>query len=633
MCGIFGVIDFGDSRDKVPIFRDLLLQSCRRGTDASGVGVFFERKTVLFKRTGSGKKMVALPEFKEVLWQKAKKARILIGQTRLATDGSPKNTLNNQPIKVGKTYLVHNGIIINARELAKEYSLTQDESDTRILARILDKESKTLGSMREAVIKLSSKIAGTMNLIVVTRGKTGLRVNVVSNNGSLYIGKKNREIFFASEKIFLERVASKNNLNLEIEQLGSRDGMEIFMDESTVRYKIEEPRISVERTRLVEVNKKLKLHDLDKDIRTIKRCVKCLLPVTTPNISFDKHGLCNYCLEHKKIKYGTKGNLETLVSKYRNKDKKIDCIIAFSGGRDSAYGLHYLVKELGMHPVAVTFDWGMISNIGRRNQAKLLGKLGVEQIIVSADLIKVRQDIKKNLLAWLRKPDLGMVPLLMQADKVTEYYVDKIRKELGVDLVFFCRGNELEREEFKAGYCGVKNADPGGVIHNYSVADKLRLLGYYLKQFLLNPYYLNSSLLSSMLGYFVTYVVPHNYIYLWHYIEWEEKKILKVLFEEYAWEDDGETGITWRIDDGSPAFYNYLYGQIQGFTENDSFRSNQIREGLLTREAAFEIVKKENRPRYSALQWYFDTIGVDGDMVLSTIDKVEKRYKSDKIKK
>jgi hypothetical protein len=129
-----------------------------------------------------------------------------------------------------------------------------------------------------------------------------------------------------------------------------------------------------------------------------------------------------------------------------------------------------------------------------------------------------------------------------------------------------------------------------------------------------------------MLGYLVTYVVPHDYTYLWHYIKWEENKIIKTLIDEYGWEDDGETGTTWRIDDGSPAFYNYLYRQIQGFTENDSFRSNQIREGLLTRDEAVKIVERENKPRYAALQWYFDTIGVDGDKVLSIIDGVEKKY-------
>lgn len=631
MCGIFGIIDFNDNCKKEIILKDLLLESSRRGKDATGVSVFGGENSYLIKKQGNAKKLINSTEYKSRVLPLIDRSKMLIGQCRLATDGSPKLSLNNQPMREGEIFLVHNGIIINARDLSKKYKLRLRQSDSRILTKVLEIESRKLKSMSRALIKVSGEIAGTLNLIVVERRNKRLTFNAVSNNGSLYVGKTKKWLLFASERIFLERVARKNNFEIKIDQIKAGTGMEVCSNTITIKYNIKKSLISKERAKITIVSKEITKHNLDKGIEKIKRCVKCLLPINTPNIIFDSNGVCNYCREYKKIKYGSDNKLRELVKKYRNKKGEADCIIAFSGGRDSAYGLHYLVEELGMHPVAVTFDWGMISNIGRRNQARMLGKLGIEQIIISADLKKVRSDIKKNLMAWLRKPDLGMVPLLMQADKVTEYYVDKVKKELGLELVFFCRGNELEREEFKAGYCGVKNADPGGVIHNYSLADKLRLLRYYIKQFISNPYYLNSSLFSSMLGYLVTYVVPHNYIYLWHYIRWEEKKIIKTLFDEYAWEDDAETGITWRIDDGSPAFYNYLYGQIQGFTENDSFRSNQIREGLLSRKQALEIVSRENKPRYSAIQWYMSMIGVNGDRVLSTIDKVEKRYKSDKI--
>lgn len=633
MCGIFGIIEFGKNTKKETILKNLMSESCRRGTDAAGVGVFNSQKGVIIKNEGCGKRLLDSDEFKIKVVPLISESNVIIGQTRLATNGSPKIYTNNQPIQIKNLTLVHNGIIINARELSKKYKISEKQSDSEVLAMILQKESARLGSVQKALVKVSGEIAGTMNVIVVSKNKESLMVNAATNNGSLYVGIQEKLVVFASEEIFIRRVAEKNGLDIKILKIKIKTGLEIDERGKKIDFLLNDSKVSHERTILTEPTFGLIKHSLDKNISKIKRCKKCLLPLNTPNINFDKYGVCNYCRDYKKIKYGRGLELKKLVSKYKSGDGKADCIIAFSGGRDSAYGLHFLVKELGMHPVAVTFDWGMLSDIGRRNQARLLGKLGIEHIIVSADLVKVRNDIKNNLEAWLKKPDLGMVPILMQADKVTEYYVDKIKKELGLELVFFCRGNELEREEFKAGYCGVKNADPGGVIHNYSITDKLRLLIYYIKQFIVNPYYLNSSLLSSMLGYLVTYVVPHNYIYLWHYIKWEENKIIKTLFEEYGWEDDGETGITWRIDDGSPAFYNYLYGQIQGFTENDSFRSNQIREGILTRNEALKIVKRENMPRYAALQWYFDTVGIDGNKVLSIIDGVEKRYKSDKIGK
>jgi glutamine---fructose-6-phosphate transaminase (isomerizing) len=631
MCGIFGIVDFRKNRNKERILRDMVNESCRRGTDAAGVGIFGFGKGIIIKKEGSGKKLLESDEFIKTIVPLVYESKVIIGQTRLATNGSPKLFINNQPFGDNKFCLVHNGIIVNAGELAKKYKIFKKQSDSKILYEIIKKESQRLGSTREAIVKISGEMAGTMNIVIVSKDKNKIMINTATNNGSLYIGVGEKMMILASEEIFLKRVAVKNNLDIKIIKIKAKTGMEIDERGNKINYLLNESKVSKERTILTKPTIDLMRHSLNKNIEKIKRCNKCLLPLNTPNIKFDNQGVCNLCQEHKKINYGSELELKKIVLKYK-KINKPDCIIAFSGGRDSAYGLHYLVKKLGMHPVAVTFDWGMLSDIGRRNQARLLGKLGIEHIIVSADLVKVRKDIKNNLEAWLKKPDLGMVPILMQADKVTEYYVDKIKKELGLELVFFCRGNELEREEFKAGYCGVKNADPGGVIHNYALVDKWRLLWYYIRQFIRNPSYLNSSLISSMFGYLVTYVVPHNYVYLWHYIKWEEKKIIKTLFDEYGWEDDGENGITWRIDDGSPAFYNYLYGQIQGFTENDSFRSNQIREGIMTREEAIKIVERENMPRYAALQWYFDTIGIDGDRVLSIIDKVEKRYKSDKIK-
>ena len=371
----------------------------------------------------------------------------------------------------------------------------------------------------------------------------------------------------------------------------------------------------------------LRRHDFNyQKINQLQRCSNCILPITTPNINFDQQGVCNYCREHQPIKYRGAAALRKIVAKYRSKDGLPDCLIGFSGGRDSSYGLHFLKKELGLNPIAFTYDWGMVSDLGRRNQARMVGKLGVEHMLVAADIERNRGHIRQNILAWMNKPDLGMVPLFMQGDKVAEYYINRAAKRLGIKLVIFCRGNEFEKEEFKAGYAGVKDADPGGVIHDYSLPDKLRLLSYYGKQFLQNPAYLNGSLLNSLAGYWVTYMQQHDYLYLWHYLPWDEQQIIDTLRSEYDWETAEDTTSTWRIDDGSPAFYNYIYYQLQGFTEHDSFRSRQIREGVLSREEALNLVGEENQPRYEMLRWYFDVVGLDGHQVLQAVDQAPRRY-------
>ena len=109
---------------------------------------------------------------------------------------------------------------------------------------------------------------------------------------------------------------------------------------------------------------------------------------------------------------------------------------------------------------------------------------------------------------------------------------------------------------------------------------------------------------------------------MWKYLPWEETTVVNTLKQEYGWETPKDTVATWRIDDGSPPFYNYIYYHTQGFTENDAFRSNQIREGILTRTTALNLAHGENKPRYEGLQWYFDTLELDGDTVLTQIDRI-----------
>jgi hypothetical protein len=87
-----------------------------------------------------------------------------------------------------------------------------------------------------------------------------------------------------------------------------------------------------------------------------------------------------------------------------------------------------------------------------------------------------------------------------------------------------------------------------------------------------------------------------------------------------------DTNTTWRIGDGTAAFYNYVYYTVAGFTEHDTFRSNQVREGDLTREEALTLVQEENMPRYQNIKWYLDVLGFDFADVINTVNKIPRMY-------
>lgn len=642
MCGIYGVFNnncnnYSFLKNSVKKLSEL---SYQRGKEAAGLAVLLDENLKIIKSDLNGKLLFKTSEYNFLETKiKDKPFKVLIGHSRIATHGSQLDTLNNQPVTSSDSQfvIVHNGIITNKEDLWTKMGMSKDEIpelDTQVLIdyfSFLYQKLENYGVVLKALIK---DIEGSMSIAIISVKDGALILS--SNTGSLHYYKDKQEnIYFASEQLFLKKIIGKEKFN-QIRQI-NHGHIEIFKkEESEVdipSFQINDyspPKNMSSAIHLYTYKndfEKIKKHNFDyESIYNIRRCTKCILPQTTPFIQFNKDGVCNFCEEHQKISTLGKITLEDRIAPYRKGNGEPDCIAAFSGGRDSSYGLHYLKNELGMTPLAYTYDWGMVTDVARRNQARILGKLGVEHIVVSADITMKRKHIRKHILAWIKKPDLGMVPLFMEGDKQCEFHANKLMKNYNIPLMFFFRGNELEREEFKNGHCGIKDADQGGVIHHLPALDKLKLLKYYGKQYLSNPSYINSSIFDTALAYFSTYIQKHDYLYLWHYIPWEEDIIISTLRNEYNWELSKETNQTWRTDDGSSAFYNYIYYQVQGFTENDSFRSRQIREGLLTREEALKLVSEENKPRYEALLWYFDMIGLDGDKVLTVVDRIPKLY-------
>ena len=116
-----------------------------------------------------------------------------------------------------------------------------------------------------------------------------------------------------------------------------------------------------------------------------------------------------------------------------------------------------------------------------------------------------------------------------------------------------------------------------------------------------------------------------DYFHIFDYWKWDELTVESTL-AEYGWKKLLIQIQAGSIGDGTAAFYNYIYYTIAGFTEHDTFRSNQIREGEITRHDALELVLDENKPRYQNIKWYLDAIDLDFKSVISTINGTPKLY-------
>lgn len=669
MCGIFGIIS---KPQRLPppqlkkIIDRLFILSQSRGKEASGFALLADNQALIYKQPVTSSKLIKSPEYLELFTKDQKLSSlsstdcfVFLGHSRLATNGLQTENRNNQPLVKNRIIAIHNGIIVNHRKIYKKFLKKKKkyQIDTEILLDLIAHFYNLNPSFTHAIQKTFALLEGSASTAFLKDNENFLAL--ATNTGSLYytfISSGNLFIF-ASEANILKNIINKffqHSPKTSLNHLPAGQGALINL--SNLRFQkfslcssspaklikkiLPQPQFTItELSNLKSKEKTVYLHKFSnklsvlkkhrpdyRAISQIKRCSRCILPDTTPFIKFDQDNVCNYCNNHRPLQYQGVTALKKLVKPFRSKNGKPDCILAFSGGRDSSYGLHFLKRKLGLNPIVFTYDWGMVTDLARRNQARLVGKLGVEHILVSADISQKRKHIRQNILAWLKRPVLGMVPLFMEGDKQCEYYIDRLKRQTGIKLVFFCRGNQLENEEFKAGHCGVKNADPQGVIHDLAWTGKLQILSYYAKQYFLNPSYINSSIFDTSLAYFFTYLQKHDYIFLWHYIPWNEKQIIKTITKEYGWETAEDSTLTWRTDDGSPAFYNYIYYTVQGFTENDSFRSRQVREGILTRKEALKLVQFENKPRYQALKWYFDKVGLNGHQVLTVVDNIPKLY-------
>jgi hypothetical protein len=369
-------------------------------------------------------------------------------------------------------------------------------------------------------------------------------------------------------------------------------------------------------------------------IQKLQRCSCCILPSTMPFIEFDENGKCNYCGSYQKHKHKDIFQLKEWAENIRRTDGHPDSLISFSGGRDSSFGLHYFVKELDLHPLAYTYDWGMVTDLAHRNQILMCKALGIELIIVKANIAKKLENIRKNVSAWMKKPDIGMIPLFMAGDKQFFYYANKIKKQNGLKEVLMA-SNPFEATHFKSGFCGTKpvilqnTTEQSSSIEKMPIKNVFQMSKHFLYQYFTNPSYINSSLFDTVFSTISSFFIPHNYMRLYDYIPWNENEINNILLNEYNWEKATDTDSTWRIGDGTAPFYNYVYYSVAGFTENDTLRSNQIREGMLTRDEALKLVYRDNNPRFESMQWYFDTIKLDMESVLKIVNKIPKLYNNE----
>lgn len=98
----------------------------------------------------------------------------------------------------------------------------------------------------------------------------------------------------------------------------------------------------------------------------MQRCVRCVMPETWQGIKFNKNGICSLCIaynEQDKINWDkSRIELIDILSEAKSESDRMGnpytAICGYSGGKDTAFTISYLTKELGIKVLAFTYDHG-----------------------------------------------------------------------------------------------------------------------------------------------------------------------------------------------------------------------------------------------------------------------------------
>ena len=118
----------------------------------------------------------------------------------------------------------------------------------------------------------------------------------------------------------------------------------------------------------------------------IRYCRKCGLASNHPDANLNENDMCGICLQYDSQRekarqyFKSRDELSRLFDDAKvQKSGKYDCMMLYSGGKDSTYVLYQLV-EIGLHPLVFSLDNGYISQQAKDNIQRVVDDLSLDII-------------------------------------------------------------------------------------------------------------------------------------------------------------------------------------------------------------------------------------------------------------
>ncbi len=348
----------------------------------------------------------------------------------------------------------------------------------------------------------------------------------------------------------------------------------------------------------------------------MKYCTKCVLPETHETIQFDEEGVCNICRQAEKKHHdidwnARKAMLDKIVERYRGKGE-YDCIIPFSGGKDSAFQLYYVVRKLHLKPLVARYNhWGLRPIIAE-NSDKIFKELGVDVVEFQSNWHVVKKLMKESLkksgdFCWhchlgvfantLRLAIKFETPLIIYGESGAEYRAHTSFDEIQKANADFFRKMVNLGMDVDAMYENLKGEIPKRDLLTFTVPAQQEI---------------------DKAGL--------NAIWLGDYIKWDTRANVETIKKELGWKGAPVEGIPPEYD------YEKIECKWQGIRDYCKYvkrghgRTNHlccidIRAGRMDRETALKLCEQFDGKRPASLDLFLPMLDMTEDEFIDILQK------------
>lgn len=366
----------------------------------------------------------------------------------------------------------------------------------------------------------------------------------------------------------------------------------------------------------------------------MKICSKCVTPETAESLIFDENNTCSACkqisFKNEKVDWaGRKVQFENLIAKHKNKFD-YDCIVPFSGGKDSTFALWYIVKIKNLKPLVVRFDHNFLRETVQKNTEKTITKLGVDFLNFKPNFNIVKKMMFESLFrrgdfCWHCHVGVSAFPIRVAIEKNVPLLIyGEPSAEYG-SFYNYKNPEFMDVERFnKTGNLGINAEDMVGMIKQRYPNEKIDERDFKPFIFPSQKELNEKNIVGTFLG---------------NYIPWDVKEQVKIIKKELNWEGDEVEGIPEEYDYEKIECYmqgvrDYIKFIKRGFGRTSHLVSIDIRNNRMSREQGMKLVKEYDGKRPKSLDFFLGLVKMTEDEFYNTIfthivepnQKLEKDY-------